>query len=194
MGHGSPSTINVASKPNTTALKSTNHIHFDFYRPKRSFGQGNIFTRVCHSVHRGGGVPDQAPPRAGTPPDQAGTPPGPGRYTPPDQAGTPPLLQAGTPPRIRQVHTPPDQAGTPPRIRQVHTPPRTRQVHPPRTADSGIRSTFGRYASYWNAFLFSVLTKMSLFQNLSSFANSSTRRKAISSIKCENLYLSSTQF
>ena len=25
-----------------------------FYRPKRSFGQGNIFTPVCHSVHRGG--------------------------------------------------------------------------------------------------------------------------------------------
>ena len=26
------------------------------YRPKRSFGQGNIFTRVCDSVHRGEGV------------------------------------------------------------------------------------------------------------------------------------------
>ena len=25
-----------------------------FYRPKRSFGQGNIFTPVCHSVHGGG--------------------------------------------------------------------------------------------------------------------------------------------
>ena len=24
------------------------------YRPKRSFGQGNIFAPVCHSVHRGG--------------------------------------------------------------------------------------------------------------------------------------------
>ena len=29
------------------------------YRPKRSFGQGNIFTRVCDSVHRGG-APDFA--------------------------------------------------------------------------------------------------------------------------------------
>ena len=27
-----------------------------FYRPKRSFGQGNIFRSVCHSVHRGGGL------------------------------------------------------------------------------------------------------------------------------------------
>ena len=25
-----------------------------FYRPKRSFGQGNIFRSVCHSVHGGG--------------------------------------------------------------------------------------------------------------------------------------------
>ena len=29
---------------------------FNIYRPKRSFGQGNIFTPVCHSVHRGGGA------------------------------------------------------------------------------------------------------------------------------------------
>ena len=27
-----------------------------FTARKRSLGQGNIFTRVCHSVHRGGGV------------------------------------------------------------------------------------------------------------------------------------------
>ena len=27
----------------------------NFYRPQRSCGQGNIFTPVCHSVHRGGG-------------------------------------------------------------------------------------------------------------------------------------------
>ena len=26
----------------------------NIYRPKRSFGQGNIFRSVCHSVHRGG--------------------------------------------------------------------------------------------------------------------------------------------
>ena len=60
-------------------------LHFaDIYRPQRSCGQGNIFTPVCHSVHRGGSA---------------------------------------------SVHV-----GIPP---------------PPR-----IRSTSGRYASYWNAFLF----------------------------------------
>ena len=48
------------------------------YRPQRSCGQGNIFTPVCHSVHRGEGVsasvhagiphpPEQTPPRAETP-------------------------------------------------------------------------------------------------------------------------------
>ena len=67
-----------------------------YYRPKRSFGQGNIFTPVCHSVHRGGGST-----WPGTPPDQV-HPPGPGtsprtRYTP----------RPGTPPQTRytpQVH------------------------------------------------------------------------------------------
>ena len=50
------------------------------------------------------------------------------------------------PPRTREV---------PPRD-QTH-PPQTRQEPPPPgTADSGIRSTFGRYASYWNAFLSTV--------------------------------------
>ena len=29
---------------------------FYFYRPKRSFGQGNVFTRVCDSVNRGEGA------------------------------------------------------------------------------------------------------------------------------------------
>ena len=137
----------------------------NFYRPKRSFGQGNIFTPVCHSVH--GGVPDQAPPQ-----DQAGT-------LPRDQAGTPPRTRQVHPPRTRQVH-PQDQAGTPPRGRHPpeQTPPGAdtpRSRHPPgadippgadtppqgpgrytpreQTPPPRIRSTLGRYASYWNVFL-----------------------------------------
>ena len=50
---------------------------------KRSLGQGNIFTPVCHSVH-GGGLPQCMP--GNHPPDQA-HPPGSG---PPDQAPPPP--------------------------------------------------------------------------------------------------------
>ena len=60
----------------------------DYYRPKRSFGQRNIFTGVCDSVHGGGGVP--------------------------------PNFRGGV--------------------------------------STGIRSTFGRYTSYWNAFLLLIDT------------------------------------
>ena len=77
------------------------------------------------------GMPD-------TPRDQADTPPRPGRH-PPDQADPP---GSGRPP--------PGPGRHPPRIRQTPLD----QVDPPREADSSIRSTSGRYASYWNAFLF----------------------------------------
>ena len=68
-----------------------------FLPPKRSFGQGNIFTGVCLST--GGGVP--APNFRGggpgqTPPPSRQAPPPPGRHPP--QAGTPPR-QAPPPPR-----------------------------------------------------------------------------------------------
>ena len=96
-----------------TRLKMSLHIEIRFihiFWPKRKFGQGNVFTGVCHSVNRGG-VPDQAHP--------------PGQVHPPWQvhppAGTTPL--AGTPPPC-QVH-PPGQVHTP---QQVHSPG---QVHPP---------------------------------------------------------------
>ena len=96
---------------------------------KRSLGQGNIFTPVCHSVHRGvclSACWDTTPqtrhsPRPGTTsPDQA----------PPPRPGTPPTR-----------HIPPG-AGIPP------------GVDPPRRACWEIRSTCGHYAS-WNAILFS---------------------------------------
>ena len=107
---------------------------------KRSLGQGNIFTPVCHSVHRGEYLdrylPGQVqPPGPGTPP-RPGTPPQ-TRYTPPDQVqppgpGTPPDQ---VPPQTRytpqtkytpnQVH--PSGPGTPPGTR--YTP--QDQVHPP---------------------------------------------------------------
>ena len=90
-------------------------------------GQGNIFTSVCQEFcpQGGGGCLPQC--MLGYPPDQ----------TPP-----PPRDQA---PRSRH----PPGPGTPPRTR--HTPP---EQTPPREADCSIRSTSGRYASYWNAFLF----------------------------------------
>ena len=112
------------------SMFSRNH-----YRPKRSFGQGNIFTGVCLSTGGGGacskfwgGCLVRYPPLAGTPPGQAPPPAG----TTPPSGRHPPL--AGTPPR----------AGTPP---------------PP-----GIWSTLGRYASHWNAFLFTLFCMELLVQ------------------------------
>ena len=148
---------------------------FIFTAHKRSLWQGNIFAPVCHSVHRGGYLgrytPSRYTPWVGTPlagihppgrytPSGRYSPPGqtqshlgrytpwagtlPGRYTP--QAGTP--LRAGTP----LAGTPTPWAGTP-------------QPPPPSSACWEIRATSGRYASYWNAFLFTRSSK--LFENQS---------------------------
>ena len=151
-----------------------------FLPPAMKLGQGYVFKGVCDSVHRGG-VPDQVPPRPAR-----YIPPPPGtRYTPwtrhPPRTRYPP--GPGMPPRTR--HTTPQTRYTPPRTR--HTPqtrytPQTRnilpqdQVHPPPprpgTAPTDqvppwcrarweIRSTRGRYASYWNAILFPcIITSM----------------------------------
>ena len=118
--------------------------------------QGNVFTPVCHSVHRGGSAthththtwadtPGKTPPPGQTPflgrhPSWADTlPPGrdpSGRYhQPPVQC----MLGYG-----QQVgSTPPEQTQPPPLGR-----------HLPGAVHAGIRSTSGRYASYWNAILF----------------------------------------
>ena len=114
------------------------------YRLQRSCGQGNIFTPVCHSVKRWGvGVGFclsacwETTPQTRPPPEQ--TPP-------PLRVDTPP--GADTSPQSR----PPEQTpGT--RPPQDQTPP---GPDPPGKADSSIWSTSGRYASYWNAFLFKI--------------------------------------
>ena len=129
-----------------------------YYRPQQSCGQGYVFTRVCDSVHRGRGSPGTTPP-----PGTRQTPPR-TRQTPPQDQADPP--RPGRPPRTRQ--TLPDQADTP-QTRQTtpprpgrqppgpgRPPPRTRQTPPPREEDCSIRSMSGRYASYWNAFLFKI--------------------------------------
>ena len=48
--------------------------------------------------------------------------------------------------------TPPEQTHPPPSPTPQTRPPWSR--HPPKEADSSIRSTSPRYTSYWNAFLF----------------------------------------
>ena len=132
------------------------------------------FTRVYHSFCSQGGVPgvspqDQVHPRGpGTPPCDQVHPRGPGtlpwdQVHPQDQVhppgpGTPP--RPGTPPPGTRYT--PLGPGTPPRTRYTPrpgTPPRD-HVHPPplEAAYSGIRSTIGRYASYWNAILLELFS------------------------------------
>ena len=155
----------------------------NFLPPATKLGQGYVFTGVCDSVHGGGVPDqvhpprDQVPPWDQVPPQGPGAPPGQVPPTPPDQVH-PPWDQVHPPrPGAPRPGTPPDQVhppgtryppgpGTPPPTRYTpqirytppgpgtpppdQVPPRD-QVHPPRTRE--IRSTRGRYASYWNAFL-----------------------------------------
>ena len=112
-----------------------------------------MFLQASVILSTGGGVClsacwDASPPRDQRPTPQPGRHP-PGPETPPDQAYTPHLHPSGP-------ETPPDQADPPgnrdPPTRQI--PPRDQRPPPPRKADASIRSMSGRYASYWNAFLF----------------------------------------
>ena len=101
-----------------------------YYRPQRSCGQGNIFTPVCHSVHRGGVClsacwDTTTPPRSRHPL---------GAYTPPEQTPsleqTPPLEQTPLQSRHPPEQTPPWSRHTP---QSRHSPradtPQSR--HPP---------------------------------------------------------------
>ena len=128
-------------------------------------GQGNVFTGVCDFVNRWGCLPQcmlgYMPPQEQTPPLGADTPL---QQTPPSSRH---------PPRSRhpQSRHPPEQ--TPPSP-QEQTPPADTpreqtlppEQTPPREADSSsIRSTSGRHASYWNAFL-----SLLCFSNVNSMA------------------------
>ena len=94
------------------------------YRPKRSFGQGNIFTSVCHSFCSGGGGWS----RWGLVPGRVSGPRGSQNF----RGG---LKIFGW--RVSKFSGGLQffEGGV----------------------SAGLRSTFGRYASYWNAFLFYIL-------------------------------------
>ena len=132
-----------------------------YYRPQRSC-EGYVFTPVCHSV-RGGEVPGQVPPW-----DQVHPHP-PDKYT----------LRAGTTPRQIQ----PREPGTPPGQEHPlgrYTPlgryiPQD-QVHPRAGTPSppGDGYCCGRYASYWNAFLFSLNSVTKIFVRIIKGLKSAT--------------------
>ena len=79
----------------------------------------------------------------------SGEPIPPTKENPPRRGRHPPTRQT-PPPGPRR--TPPGPRRTPQRGR--HPPPDQGEPPPPREEDCSIRSMSGRYASYWNAFLF----------------------------------------
>ena len=105
--------------------------------PATKLGQGYIFTGVCDSVHGSGGQGGLPQCMLGYHPPRQGRPPPPGKVDPPPGKETPWARQ--TPP---QQGRPPWQGGSPWRGRPSL-----------RSASWEIRSTSGRYASYWNAIL-----------------------------------------
>ena len=124
---------NPFTSVSVSVLASLNSSAYYNYRPQQSCGQGNIFTPVCHSVHRG----VSASVHGGIPCTEAGG------CLPQCMLGYRPL-EADT---LPWEQTPPQEQTHPPR---ADIPP---GADTPREADSGIRSMISRYASYWNAFL-----------------------------------------
>ena len=121
---------------------------FSFLPAAMKLGQGNVFTGVCDSVHRVSvsviaGILCSPPPNPGADPSEQ-TPPG---------ADAPPQVQ--THPRADTSRTRTPRPDTP--LQSRHTHPAGSRHTPPPEADVGIRLTRGRYASYWNAFLFKII-------------------------------------
>ena len=117
-------------------MHGSTHDCLIFLPAATKLGQGNVFTGVCDSVNRG--VCLSACWDTNTPPTHT--------HNPPEQ--TPQTTHTPWSRHTPQDHTPPAPGAD---------TPRTRPTHPPSEADSGIRSTSGRYASYWNAFLFQLI-------------------------------------
>ena len=121
---------------------------------KRSLGQGNIFRSMCQEFcPRGGGVCLSACWDTTPPPGPGRHPPGPGRH-PPGPGRHPPR-----PGKHPQTRHPLGTRQAPPGLGR-HPPgpaPPPGPASPRSRAYWEIRSTSGRYASYWNAILFTHL-------------------------------------
>ena len=126
-----------------------------------------MFLQVCVILFTGGEYLTRYPP----PRDQV-HPPGPG--TPPRTRYTP--RGPGTPPWTR--YTPPDQV------------PPLGPAPPPRTRE--IRSTCGRYASYWNAFLLMFMFMFVLDHRYPPL--SKDQETSMSSLYCSSLSFLSSIF
>ena len=121
--------------------------------PANEVCEGDVFTRVCHFVHKAGSAQVHAEmhthppgPEADTPWDQ--------RQTPPGTRGRPPWDQRQAPPGTRGRHHPP------PTRYQRQAPPRTRGRHPPgpvRAGKYGQQAGGTHPTGMYSCFLFMVL-------------------------------------
>ena len=114
-----------------------------------------IFSHLSVILFTGGGLARRPPCWKENPPSWMENPPGWMESPPPAGRRTPSAgWRTHPPPTGRRTPPagwrPPQLEGEPPRLEGE--PPGWKET-PPREADSGIRSTIGRYASYWNAFL-----------------------------------------
>ena len=127
-----------------------------FYRPTTKLREGNVFTGVCLSVHSG--VPHVILPKVHWTSLYRTPPSGHGTWGPPDPARTPvrdiwwPSLETCSNLFIGP-HT--SLYSTPPHSTDIWCPPKHVQL-----ASKG-------YASYWNAFLFAVISLVLLPSELS---------------------------
>ena len=126
-----------------------------FYRPKRSWAKV-MFLQASVILSTGGGVCLSACWDTTTTPKEQTHPPRSRCRHPPEQTAPPP--RADTSPGSR--HPPQEQMQTPlcsrhpPGSRPPWKQTFSQEADTPPEADSSIRSTSGRYTTYWNAFLF----------------------------------------
>ena len=125
-------------------------IHYFIFTGRNEVVAKVIFLQVSVCPQGGEGVClsacwDAIPPWMESPPLDGEPPPG---------WRTSPRWRTPLPPPPLGWRTPLTPDGEPPPNPGWRTPPQPRMENPPpREADSSIRSTSGRYASYWNAYL-----------------------------------------
>ena len=135
-------------------------IKMAYYRPQRSWAKV-MFLQASVILSTGGGCLPQCMLGCQPPRDQRPTPPT--RQTPPGTRDPSPSPRPGRHPPGPEAH-PPDQRPTPRPGRHPPDqadPPGPGRPPPPREADASIRSMSGRYASYWNAFLCTIMCRCS---------------------------------
>ena len=130
--------MRVTNKRNEESTKTATENISLLLPPETKLRQGNVFTLVCHSVHGGRGPLSGRPPPTETPRTETPQTETPWTETPRTET---PLNR--DPPRTETPWTETPQTETP----WTETPGQ----RPPCTVTSG------RYASYWNAFLFYCL-------------------------------------